>query len=126
MGRFKDETTAFPTPQVAKHPLNKGYSSTVTITHDYNKCALLAAERGYSYPELHTRDGRTVLTMYTLDGCGVVIDYVNEILVQHRLVPFNHDCPDWKEAARLLSLLTPARGVVDIEPDCDSMHPEGF
>lgn len=98
----------------------------MTITHDYNECVLLAAERGYSYPELCTKGDRTILSMYTRDGCGMVTDYVNEILVQHHLVPFDHDCPDWKEASRLLSLLPPARGVVDIEPDYDSMHPEGF
>lgn len=58
----------------------------------------LARERGYNHATL-VNGGLIV------DG----VDYIGDILAPRGLVPFNHICPDWAEACRLLSMLPPAR-----------------
>ena len=70
------------------------------ITDDRNECQILAMERGYDSPVL--RNGHLVVYYR-----GQALDYVDEILAPRGMVQWHHQCPDWKEAKRLLGMLPP-------------------
>lgn len=76
----------------------------INTTDDKNLAVILAAERGYAHPTL----AKGKLVVYV---DGVVVDYVDEILVPRGLAEYERLCHDWKTACHLLGMLPPARGL---------------
>lgn len=80
----------------------------MTVSELRNEASLLAAERGFTHPNLCTRDeegSRLLLSWHNEE-----IDWVRDVLAPRGLVSHDHQCRDWEEAVRLLGMVPPLRG----------------